>query len=270
MYIEVDFSPELRFRKLGIKYDYTFFLVHDLFLLKNQLPFRLLRLIIGHASEEDKLLNSIYNFIFSLFRQTENWYKNKNEVASQSHVASIGKLREAGINLKSSKTSCVGDISFSGGTLKLPPIYFAEPTAASFLNMLGYEMCFLNKSEVTTYMYILSKLIDQTQDVVELREKNILRNQPGSDEEVVKLFNEISTHLIPDFQRYFELESNIDNFFDNKGLMWLRKVSHDIHQYFKGRWSLLAFIGALLAVASSVIQTVITVLAYQADSKRGN
>ncbi|KAK3224595.1 hypothetical protein Dsin_004457 [Dipteronia sinensis] len=41
--------------------------------------------------------------------------------------------------------------------------------------------------------------------------------------------------------------------------MWLRKVSHDIQQYFKGRWSLLAFIGALLAVASGIIQTVITV-----------
>ncbi|KAK4839045.1 hypothetical protein QYF36_018603 [Acer negundo] len=183
----------------------------------------------------------------------------------------IEKLRKAGINLKRSKTGCVRDISFSGGTLKLPPIIVEESTVTMFLNMLGFEMCpdFQNGSEVSTYMYFMDELIDRTQDVEELREKNILQNQLGSDEEVVKLFNEISTHLFPNF-KYYKVKRDIGNYFDNKGLMWLRKVCHDIHQYFKGRWSLLAFIGALLAVASSIIQAVITALAYQADSKKGN
>ncbi|KAI9160448.1 hypothetical protein LWI28_008156 [Acer negundo] len=183
----------------------------------------------------------------------------------------IGKLREAGINLKPSKTSCVSDISFSGGTLKLPPIVVLESTVRMFLNMLAYEMCpdFHNEFEVSTYMWFMDKLIDRTKDVEELREKNILRNELGSDEEVVKLFNEIGTHLRPNYE-YYAVKSDIDNYFDNKGLIWIHKVTHDIHQYFKRRWSLLAFIAALLALASTIIQAVITFLAYQADSKKGN
>ncbi|KAK4837853.1 hypothetical protein QYF36_008983 [Acer negundo] len=78
---------------------------------------------------------------------------------------SIEDLREAGINLKPGQTSCVRDITFNWGTLKLPPIV-------------------------------------------------------------------------------------------------------DLHDYFKGRWSLIAFIGAFLALASSIIQTVYTVLAYHVDSNK--
>ncbi|KAK0570389.1 hypothetical protein LWI29_000377 [Acer saccharum] len=76
----------------------------------------------------------------------------------------IGKLREAGINLKPSKTSCLGDFSFSDDTLKLPPIFLEESTARIFLNMLGYKMChdFDNKSKVSTYMYFMDELIDGT------------------------------------------------------------------------------------------------------------
>ncbi|TXG70267.1 hypothetical protein EZV62_005202 [Acer yangbiense] len=362
MYISVDLgaNPDTQFRDLRIKTDYAEFLEHDMFLLENQLPYRLLQLIIRRASKhqktkedqeqstsskEDKraskrkeLLESIYKFIFYRFRSPFEWYNNKNKILEgleDDHVhlldllrkkliqplhqkdhekhdliqlkyheklmsiigrtvglfdklkyyncneidryrvpvpfRNIGKLREAGIKLKHSKTSCVGDFSFSDGMLKLPRIIVKESTVRMFLNMLGYEMCpdFHNESEVSTYMYFLDKLIDQTQDVDELREKNILGNQIGSDEEVVKLFNEISTHLFPN-SKYYEVKRNIDNYFDNKGLMWLHKVSHDIHQYFKRRWSLLAFIGALLAIVSGIIQTIITVLAYQPDSKKGN
>ncbi|KAK4854367.1 hypothetical protein QYF36_022792 [Acer negundo] len=132
-------------------------------------------------------------------------------------------------------------------------------------------MCpdFENESKASTFMYFKDEIIDGTQDVEELREKNILLNLLGSDEEVVLLLNEISTHLFPNFE-FYSFKCAIDDYFDNKGLMWLHKVSHDIHQYFKGRWSLLAFNKALLVVASSIISTVITALPYQADSKKGN
>ncbi|KAK4837293.1 hypothetical protein QYF36_003298 [Acer negundo] len=93
---------------------------------------------------------------------------NKNEFGRDwVPFCNIGKLREAGINLKHSK---MGDISFSGGTLKLPPIIVKESTARMILNLLGYEMCpdFHNESKVSIYMYILNKLIDRTQDVEEL------------------------------------------------------------------------------------------------------
>ena len=78
---------------------------------------------------------------------------------------------------KPSTTRCLGDFSFNDGTLKLPPNFLEESTARIFLNMLGYEMCpnFENESVVLTYMYLMDELIDGTQDVEELREKNIFQ-----------------------------------------------------------------------------------------------
>ncbi|KAK4840020.1 hypothetical protein QYF36_015379 [Acer negundo] len=94
MYIFVNFRAdrESQFRNLGIKFDYTFFLVHDLFSLENQLPYHLLQFIIRRAkcikqhtkedefcstSKEDELLKSIYKFIFYRFRTPEEWNENK-------------------------------------------------------------------------------------------------------------------------------------------------------------------------------------------------
>ncbi|KAK3217997.1 hypothetical protein Dsin_011967 [Dipteronia sinensis] len=185
----------------------------------------------------------------------------------------IRKLREAGINLKPSETSCVTDITFIGGTLKLPPILLDESTASTFLNILGYERCpdFHNHNfEFSSYMYFMDKLIDRTQDVEELREKNILQHELGRDEDVAELFNEIGSHSFLNDEIYYDVKLHIDNYFDNKGFMWLRKVTHDIHQYFKNRWSVLALIAAVIALTSGIIQSVYTVSAYHADSKNGN
>ncbi|KAK2651985.1 hypothetical protein Ddye_011841 [Dipteronia dyeriana] len=322
MYISVDprWRRELRFRKLGIKFDYAVFLRMDLFLLENQLPYRLLQLIIGRASKKDELLKSIYKFIFYYIRSPEEWWENEDMILKDQedeHVhlldllrkmlihpldqihkkhgfieiilgwtdclcdklkcnrndywdpvpfRNIRKLREAGISLKPSETSCVTDITFIGGTLKLPPISLDESTTSTFLNILGYEMChdFHNEYQVSSYMYFMDKLIDRTEDVEELREKNILQHEFGSDEDVAKLFNEIGSHLFLNYEIYYEVKWNIDKYFDNNGFMWLRKVIHDINQYFKNRWSLLALVAALLALASAIIQTVYTV------SKKGN
>ncbi|TXG47902.1 hypothetical protein EZV62_027196 [Acer yangbiense] len=188
---------------------------------------------------------------------SEHWHSFRN----------MKELRSAGIKLKPSETSGVRDITFSGGTLKLPPIVVDESTAAKFLNMAAYEMCpdFQNDFEVSSYLCLMDVLIvDRAHEVKELRENNILHNALGSDKEVATLFNEISTDLVPSEEIYLELKSHIEDYFNTIWLKWLRQVFQDLRDYFKGRWSLLAFIGAFLALASSIIQTVYTVLGYHA------
>ncbi|KAK0596360.1 hypothetical protein LWI29_014929 [Acer saccharum] len=181
----------------------------------------------------------------------------------------IEELRSAGVKLKPSETSGVKDITFSGDTLKLPPIVVDDSTAAKFLNMVAYEMCpdFQNDFVVSSYISFLDSLIDRAQDVKELRENNILHNALGSDEDVAKLFNEISTDLVPSEAIYSQVRSNIQKYCNNIWMTWLSQFNHD---HFQSPWSVLAFVGAFLALASSIIQTVYTVLSYHADSNKGN
>ncbi|KAK4837443.1 hypothetical protein QYF36_007463 [Acer negundo] len=90
-------GPETQLKNLGIKTDYAEFLVQDLFLLENQLPYQLLQLIIQCASKKDELLKSIYKFIFYRFRTPEEWSKNKDEIlkdVKHNHVHLLDLLRK--------------------------------------------------------------------------------------------------------------------------------------------------------------------------------
>ncbi|KAK2652142.1 hypothetical protein Ddye_011998 [Dipteronia dyeriana] len=192
-------------------------------------------------------------------KKEEYWHSFRN----------IEELRAAGIKLKPSQTSGVKDITFSGNTLKLPPIVVDDSTATKFLNLVAYEMCpdFQNDFEVSSYISFLDSLIDRAQDVKELREKNILYNALGSDEEVAKLFNEISTDLVPSEDIYSKVRSNIQKYCNNIWMTWFSQFRHD---HFQSPWSVLAFVGAFIALASSIIQTVYTALGYHPDSNKGS
>ncbi|KAI9162539.1 hypothetical protein LWI28_028313 [Acer negundo] len=294
---------EMELRKLGIKTDHVVFGHLDLFLLDNQLPYQLLQLIMRSTSKEEDFLESINKFIFYYIKAPEQTYKRNDKIMKDNHVhlldlirkilidqplqknkrpnltetdkkskywhsfRNIEELKAAGIKLKPTETSAVRDITFGGGTLNLPPIVVDDSTAAKFLNMAAYEMCpdFQNGFEVSTYISFLDSLIDRAQDVKVLREKKILHNALGSDEDVAKLFNEISTDLVPREEIYLEVNRNIQKYCNSIWRTWFSQFKHD---HFHSPWSVLAFVGAFLALASSIIQTVYTVLGYHVDSNR--
>ena len=83
--------------------------------------------------------------------------------------SNIEELKAARIRLSNMK-----GISFSWETFKIPPVIVDDLTKAKLLNI-----------------FFLDLLIDQAQDVKELRECRILQNALGSDKEVPKLFNKI-------------------------------------------------------------------------------
>ncbi|MBA0654798.1 hypothetical protein Goklo_021733, partial [Gossypium klotzschianum] len=120
----------------------------------------------------------------------------------------VKELKNAGIWLKASETSCLTDISFNRiffvGKLRLPPITVDDST----INLIAYEMCpdFDNDFTVTSYMCFLDLLIDEAEDVKDLRDAGILYNRLGSDEEVAKLFNKMNTDLVPSPMTYSEVK----------------------------------------------------------------
>ncbi|KAL1075566.1 hypothetical protein V6Z11_D11G372100 [Gossypium hirsutum] len=113
-------------------------------------------------------------------------------------IGNVKELEKAGIWLKSSETSCLTDIRFYRiffvGKLCLPPITVDDST----MNLIAYEMCpdFKNDFTVTLYMCFLDLLIDEAEDVKDLRDAGILYNGLGSDEEVAKLFNQSECCLL--------------------------------------------------------------------------
>ncbi|KAM4079971.1 hypothetical protein ACB094_09G156100 [Castanea mollissima] len=310
-----------KFKELNIKPDSIAFTQQDLFLLENQLPYRLLKWLMRWSQKEVALQESIDKYIDShvtvplpedrssilrcaapnslswclsrkskqqqekqddgdaihlldLLRtrllhkhqknkpekSTKDASKDTSSLSSLQSYRSVQELRAAGIHVERSKkeNSCLRDISFTTlgclGFLWLPPITVDDSTRPKFLNLIAYEMCldFQNDFGITSYISFLDSLIDEANDVKMLRKAGILYNRLGSDEHVAQLFNEIGTDLVPNNEIYGYVREQIQKHYKNQLMTWLAQVYHD---HFNSPWTFLAFFGALLALALTVIQT---------------
>ncbi|KAE8098666.1 hypothetical protein FH972_016710 [Carpinus fangiana] len=219
-----DLTANNKFTELNIKNDSVVFAHQDLFLLENQVPYHLLKLLMSSSGKEGDLRKSIESFI-------RNKDKSKDDTDPQLY-RNVQELKAAGIQLKRSKNSYLRNISFRRrlnfypGFLCLPPIIVDDSTGPKFMHLIAYEMCldFKNDFGISSYIFFLDSLIDEANDVKDLRKARVLHNFLGNDQEVAELFNEIGTDLVPK----------------------RRNISP---------WSILAFIGVLLALILSLTQT---------------
>ncbi|THG12397.1 hypothetical protein TEA_011115 [Camellia sinensis var. sinensis] len=173
-------------------------------------------------------------------------------VSNRYTFRNVEELIDMGIHVKKNKkSSCLTDINFSSfcnfGRLELPTITVDDSTKAKFLNLIAYEMCgdTPNNLWVTSYICFLDSLIDNPNDVTELRSANILQNCLGSDVEVATLFNKIGKDLVPHPCAYESVKKEIQSHYDNRGKAFIAQFKH---RYFKSPWSFLALLGALLAL----------------------
>ena len=89
-----------------------------------------------------------------------------------------------------------------------------------------------------------------------LRKAGILHNCLGSDEEVAQVFNEIGTDLVPNSEIYGDIKSKIEKHYKNIFMTWLAQFCHE---HFSSPWTFMTFVGALLALVLTIIQTKYTV-----------
>lgn len=122
------------------------------------------------------------------------------------------------------------------------------------LNMVAYE-CSPNGPDdfgVSSYICLMDSLIDHEEDVKELRSKGIFLNFLGSDQQVADLFNEIADNLVSHPYAYAAVKDGIEKHYKNRLKIWLAEW---LHTHFSSPWTVLAFIGAVLALVLTVIQT---------------
>ncbi|MBA0716729.1 hypothetical protein Golax_015536, partial [Gossypium laxum] len=167
-------------------------------------------------------------------------------------------LKNAGIWLEASETSCLTDISFNRyffvGKLRLPPITFDDST----MNLIAYEMCpdFYNNFAITSYMGFLDSLIDEAEDVKELRDAGILYNRFGSDKEVAKLIKKMNIDLVPSPMIYGHVKLQIHNHHNNIRISYPAQV---YRTFFRTRWTFFAFVGSIAALFIGALQAYYTI-----------
>lgn len=166
----------------------------------------------------------------------------------------IKELEAAGIYLKPSRTTYMRDISFESyfffGYLKLPHITIDASTKLKLLNLAAYEMSPNGPGDfgVTSYICFLDSLIKNAEDVMLLQSNYTLFNFLGSDEKVADLFNDIAKDLVPNRDAYAQVKAGVQKHYNTRVNVWISKWLHS-------NFTFLAFIGAVVALGSSICQT---------------
>ncbi|KAF2303874.1 hypothetical protein GH714_024021 [Hevea brasiliensis] len=307
------FCPEDRIKEM--KPHVEAFVMRDLFLLENQLPFSVLNSLMSSSFEEG--MKSIHDFIEEIrcfptkqasikenimktvsklwpqaqkmepeeennqdpqpLHLLELFYtqfskksssafprrKNKNRrVDNWFSYRSANELKSVGIHFEPSKTASFMDVKFIStslyGVLRLPPIHIGDLTKSLLLNLVAYEMSTDTSivAKITSYICFMDSLVDQPEDVKELRSNGILVNFLGCDQEVADLFNEISKHLVLHRDAFEDVKDQIQSHYKNIGKRW---IAEWLHTHFSSPWALLAFLGASLALVLTAIQTYLSV-----------
>ncbi|TYJ12370.1 hypothetical protein E1A91_A11G344900v1 [Gossypium mustelinum] len=216
--------------ELYIKNKLLTFVYSDLFLLENQLPFRVLELLTSSSKNGEKFMEAIKRFINRTVndpqsdQQDSEWWPQQGERIHLLHL------------------------------LRLPPITVDDST----MNLIACEMCpdFHNNFTVTSYMGFLDSLIDEVEDVKELRDAGILYNRLGSDKEVAKLIKKMNIDLVPSLMIYRLVKWKIH---DHCKTTWINLAAQGYQTYFRSPWTFLALVGAITTLLLSALQTYYTI-----------
>ncbi|KAH1084272.1 hypothetical protein J1N35_024033 [Gossypium stocksii] len=113
-----------------------------------------------------------------------------------------------------------------------------------------------NNFSVTSYMGFLDALIDEAEDVKELRDASILCNRLGSDKEVAKLIKKMNIDLVPSPMIYRHVKLHIHN---HRNDMWIKYPAQVYRTFFRTRWTFFAFVGAIAALFIGALQAHYTI-----------
>ncbi|MED6160061.1 hypothetical protein PIB30_047923 [Stylosanthes scabra] len=202
-----------------------------------------------------------------LMRDQNTFYKdinNKKIKRGSLHlrkyrIGTIRELKAAGIHVIKCSHGNFLFPDFHNGTLELPELNVDGTMAHIFLNLVAYEMCpdFPNKFEISSFLVFMSSLIEQPEDVKELRMAGIIINELASDKEVADLFNKMDTILVPETPLFAHISDQIHSHFECKRgrikiLSWMGEASST---FFRSPWTIIALLAATLGLVLTFIQT---------------
>ncbi|XP_016466867.1 UPF0481 protein At3g47200-like [Nicotiana tabacum] len=170
---------------------------------------------------------------------------------------SVMELKSKGVRFMPSGFGSLKAVRFTShcyyAKLSLPCWYVSEYTRVFFRNMIAYESCPGNNSDcsLSAYIYFMKTLVISPNDAKELREKKIIFNHLGSDEQVVQVFRALKTYVHVK-SNYKDVKEQIEEHCNRKSQTWIAQL---LDTYFTSPWTLLALFAATSLLFLTILQT---------------
>ncbi|KAK7833141.1 upf0481 protein [Quercus suber] len=261
------------------------FLLHDLILLENQVPWmvltRLFNLTTGpeHRYPLSELAINYFNSIFSLsppyIHSTciedikhipdvlRKWMISsiheevEGSPLSSETIPSATSLDESGIKLIMRESRSILDIKFDKGVLEIPPLLINDTTEAAFRNLISFEQCYPKcPARSTSYAIFIDRLINSAKDAELLGKYKIVENWLSPDD-AAQLFNKLYLNNNVNENYYQSLSRDLNSYCNQR---WPRWRAGLVRNYFNTPWAILSTIATAMLLILAFVQTWYTVI----------
>ncbi|KAF7025879.1 hypothetical protein CFC21_038030 [Triticum aestivum] len=194
-----------------------------------------------------------------------------------SHISSCQTLNrwrqaeqyhEAGIEFKCKEHNkhnppSLLDITFDKGEVEIPCLLIDENTICLFRNLVAFEQtCSQYGNDVTSYIAFMSQLVSTPCDVALLARKGIILHHMRTDEEVSTLFSKLGKNVDFDQNGAHYLKSvcrMMKEYYQNCVNRWMAWLWHN---HLKNPWLVLVVVAAAIVLLCTIIQSLLSLLAY--------
>ncbi|KAJ6300596.1 hypothetical protein OIU76_021399 [Salix suchowensis] len=163
----------------------------------------------------------------------------------------------------------ITDVKFKSsvlsGIVDIPPIIIDESTESLLLNLVAYEsVAALDQLWVSSYILFMDSLIDDAEDVKEMRSNGIIINYLGADQNVANLFNGMGRSLTHDT---YDTDDTYDTAAYNDVKMAIYKhcesrVKRWVYEwkttYFSNPWTFISVLAVYFGLGLTATQTYYT------------
>ncbi|XP_012847054.1 PREDICTED: UPF0481 protein At3g47200-like [Erythranthe guttata] len=267
-------------------------MLRDFLMLENQIPFWIIKLLIDLAIEDgDTLLCTfLSDSNFADYRLTEVPWKEgeeplhlieahritlvKEEIGADSRSQNIDRQnnysRRVAFKIQSSPRHSVTELKTKGihfspssnclkdiRELCLPILHVTSNSKVFFSNTIAFEMSSESNTDyaVASYITFMKTLIENTEDVSELKKKGILFSTLANDNELVQMFKEIDGLDDYGSTALLDVQMKINKHCSIKTNTWMTEL---IYKYFRSPWTVIALFVATFLVVLTILQTYYT------------
>ncbi|KAG6672088.1 hypothetical protein I3842_16G039800 [Carya illinoinensis] len=176
----------------------------------------------------------------------------------------VSKLRLAGIKVSPVKAHSFLEVKFKKGVIEMPNIAINDLMRCLLLNCVAFEQCHKRcNNYFTVYSTFLDCLVNTSEDIEYLRERNVIDNYLGDDSKAADFINRAGKDLVLNADNGFymgKLFKDVDKHYQNRG-NW--KVASFKREYFEKPWLLMSAVGGFVLVAATSFQAVMAFLGYK-------
>ncbi|KAB2619119.1 hypothetical protein D8674_014988 [Pyrus ussuriensis x Pyrus communis] len=262
------------------------FIIPDMLLLENQLPFFILEDLFATGEVLATMpsvfvLSSIFCMVstslyvkiddsgsFSSF-QVEHFvdlirtlHLPTEEENSQNQgpfetlpVPSMTKLHQAGVKFKARSSNNLFDICFEGRSLEIPNLLIQDDTELLLRNLVAFEQCHCDCTYFSDYIFLMDNLVNTPNDVELLVKNGIVKTLLGDNNEVSTLINSLGKGVTLDKASFYyaTLTADLNNYYKKPWNKWKADLKQ---KHFNTPWTTISVIAAAMIIILTLIQTV--------------